>query len=129
MSDLEYIREHLDGVPWVGEKPVMAEIEAGRAEYLIGRSYGKPFGFVVYSVRDTGAGMDLYIISVWSARYLGTGIFDQLMERTKSIARKKGCSTISFHSPRRGWLRKLAKHGFTEVPQITMRYTLEAHDG
>jgi hypothetical protein len=129
MSDLDYIRENLKmvtaRVPEVGEKPVLDELEAGRAEYLMGRSYGQPFGFVVYSVRDTGNGFDLYILSAASSRLLGADVFNFFMDKLKRIARERGCRTISFHSPRRGWIRKLEKHGFEEVPQITMRCRLE----
>ena len=128
-DDLSYVRDNLHEVlrftPGIGEKSVLDEVQAGRCEYLIGRVSGERCGFMVYSVRDTGVHLDLYVVCVWSERPLDEGAFNFFVNELKGLARQRGCSTISFHSPRRGWLRKLKRYGFAEVPQITMRCSLE----
>ena len=131
-SDLNYLKHNLSRVlkftPDVGERIILAGVASGRYEYLVGRSSGEPMGFVVYSVRDTGKWLDMYLLCVWSSKVLGSDAFNLFMDKIKQLARAKGCKSMSFRSPRRGWLRKLAPHGFKEVPQITMRCTLEEND-
>lgn len=124
-SDLDYVFNNADKVlkytPDCTIDPIRKGIVDRELAVLIVRDKdGERRGFLVYSVQDTGKMLVLFAVAGWMDGIMTTPELEGVVECIDELARSRGCSRIEFKTTRQGWLRKLARFGYSQTPYISI---------
>lgn len=95
---------------WLAEQ-VFAAIVAGRATLHIGYLHGEYAGAVVLAQNVDPFNGEKSLL-VWALYTCAREALYRGLEDVKAIARQHGIGKIIFHSPRRGWERRMKQIGF-----------------
>lgn len=101
---------------WIAED-VYLSIQTGGASIYIWFVDGEYAGLTVLSKKPDFDGVNAHIWCLYVEPQYGKYI-DQNMKEVEQIASKNGCKRLTFHSPRKGWDRRVKTLGF--VPTYTI---------
>lgn len=95
---------------WLPED-VYTHLKGGTAQLFVAKRWNRPVGFVVLTITlNPFSGNRTALI--WICYTAEEGVVDELLPTVEKLCKEAGAVRISFQSPRRGWQRRLAKHGF-----------------
>lgn len=114
-TDFEQIRADCEQVlattPDHGWEPIQRGLAEGRLRAV---RFGA-FGFIIYSIEETGALREFF---VHVGKFHDTRHETQIMSAVLHLARSHGCERIRFLTPRRALVRRLRRHGFRATETI-----------
>lgn len=103
--------------PWRPED-LYAQCIAGRMHCFKPDACGHDFVLLTQNVSSYTGLAYLLVVVAYSKE--GDAI-EKFQSEIDAIAREAGCSSVEFHSPRRGWERMARRHDYAEVTRIYRR--------
>lgn len=85
---------------------------------VVGHDGGR-VGFVAFAVHDT-QGERVLFVNMIHIEGNNPGAMDDLLASVSKVASGLGCSRARIGAKRMGWKRRLAPHGFVEMPNYWM---------
>lgn len=101
---------------WISED-VYTAVQNNAATLYLWMVDGNYAGVIVLSKKPQFDGVNAHIWALYVEPQYGQYI-DENMKEIDEIARKNGCKRLTFHSPRKGWDRRVKRLGF--VPTYTI---------